>query len=113
MPRTSKAIISILGYVCIVATLLVVIFKPWEVIKATPQTRATPTALIDSNSIITSEPNLPPPELPVAEEDAAVIYKHVDHIESQPKQSDVMVGAKTEVKKKKSWFRFASPGRQR
>ena len=112
MPRTSKAIISILGYVCIVTTLLVVIFKPWEVIKATPQTRATPTALIDSNSIITSEPNLPHPELPVAEEDAAVIYKHVDHIESQPKQSDVMVGAKTEVKKKKSWFRFTSPARQ-
>ena len=112
MPRHCKATILILGYVCIVTTLLIIVFKPWEVVKATPQTRATPTALIDSNSIITPESDLPLPRLPVAEVEEEGIYNYVDHIRYLPEQSAVVEEVETKPKKKKRWFRFASPARQ-
>jgi hypothetical protein len=115
----SKPITVILGCICIFTVLLVVFFKPWEVIKATPQTRATPTALIDDNSIIASEHTLDinPPMLPTQAtsnelieiivdlaEDVTALQERVDRLENQ---SDVI----PESKKKNNWLRFDSKRR--
>ena len=120
MPCYYEAIIAIFGYICVMAIVLVVIFKPWDIQKVTTQTRASSTTLIDDNSIITPEHNLPYLELPVDEEDDIGTAKRIAelteevaalraHIDSQ--YPHVQSAAEVEVKpaaKKKKWFRFSS-----
>lgn len=115
----SKAITPIFSCICILTVLLVALFKPWEVIKATPQTRATPTALIDDNSLIASKHTLdiPPPVLPPQAtsdelieiivdlaEDVTALHERIDRIESQYGQRVVT----PELEVKSNWLRFGS-----
>ena len=142
--RVRMHILPVFGGICIIATLLVACMKPWKVIenapqaKATPQTRATPTALIDGVSITTSEREQLPTELPVREEDGkagvtagllpvlpprdaytvdiieglaeevAVLRKRIERLEDQLKQSAVPGEVLPDAKKKKKWLRFAN-----
>ena len=119
MSCKDKGILPIISCICIAnvaaAITLVAIFRPWEARKASPQTRATPIALIDENSIFTSDYILPKPPVPelaiVRENESKVNIEHKEHptkveYTKQPKSA---IGP--EPVKKKKWLRFRSPSR--